>query len=275
MPSATREREGVWGGCTERERRRIIRRRRRDGVLSRARHRRLRRLAGGARPPDRRRRPHPRRGRRRARPRSSPARPRRPRPPALIIALRMKGETVDELAGMVGAMLDAAAPLDPAGRHDRHRRHRRIAAPPGAGPQRVDDGQHRGGRRRRHGVQARQRQGVVDLRVASTCSMPSASATTSTPTAHRRGGARRRRRLLLRPGVPPRDAPRRPGPSRARRAHRVQRARPAVAPGPGHAARSSASATRGCSTSWPGCWRPAARTTRSSSTAPTTSTRSR
>jgi anthranilate phosphoribosyltransferase len=30
---------------------------------------------------------------------------------AAIIALRMKGETVDELAGMVGAMLDAAEPL--------------------------------------------------------------------------------------------------------------------------------------------------------------------
>ena len=30
----------------------------------------------------------------------------------LIIALRIKGETVDELAGMVGAMLDAAEPLD-------------------------------------------------------------------------------------------------------------------------------------------------------------------
>lgn len=30
----------------------------------------------------------------------------------LIIALRIKGETVDELAGMVGAMLDAAAPLE-------------------------------------------------------------------------------------------------------------------------------------------------------------------
>lgn len=29
----------------------------------------------------------------------------------LIVALRIKGETVDELAGMVGAMLDAAAPL--------------------------------------------------------------------------------------------------------------------------------------------------------------------
>ena len=31
---------------------------------------------------------------------------------AFIVALRLKGETVDELAGMVGAMLDAAAPLD-------------------------------------------------------------------------------------------------------------------------------------------------------------------
>ena len=30
---------------------------------------------------------------------------------AFIVALRMKGETVDEIAGMVGAMLDAAAPL--------------------------------------------------------------------------------------------------------------------------------------------------------------------
>ena len=31
---------------------------------------------------------------------------------ALIIALRLKGETVEEITGMVGAMLDAAAPLD-------------------------------------------------------------------------------------------------------------------------------------------------------------------
>jgi anthranilate phosphoribosyltransferase len=31
---------------------------------------------------------------------------------AFIVALRMKGETVDEMAGMVTAMLDAAAPLD-------------------------------------------------------------------------------------------------------------------------------------------------------------------
>jgi len=31
---------------------------------------------------------------------------------AFIVALRLKGETVDEVAGMVGAMLDAAAPLE-------------------------------------------------------------------------------------------------------------------------------------------------------------------
>ena len=31
---------------------------------------------------------------------------------AFIVALRLKGETVDEVAGLVGAMLDAAAPLD-------------------------------------------------------------------------------------------------------------------------------------------------------------------
>lgn len=31
---------------------------------------------------------------------------------AFIVALRVKGETVDEVAGMVGAMLDAAAPLE-------------------------------------------------------------------------------------------------------------------------------------------------------------------
>ena len=31
---------------------------------------------------------------------------------AYIVALRLKGETVDELAAMVGAMLDAAAPLE-------------------------------------------------------------------------------------------------------------------------------------------------------------------
>ncbi len=38
---------------------------------------------------------------------------------AFIVALRLKGETVDEVAGMVGAMLDAAAPLElPAGTID-------------------------------------------------------------------------------------------------------------------------------------------------------------
>jgi anthranilate phosphoribosyltransferase len=38
---------------------------------------------------------------------------------AFIVALRLKGETVEEVAGMVGAMLDAAAPLDlPAGTID-------------------------------------------------------------------------------------------------------------------------------------------------------------
>ena len=70
---------------------------------------------------------------------------------AFIVALRMKGETVDEMSGMVDAMLAAAAPIESpfdGTRRDRHRRHRRRAQSAGPRPQRVDHGLLRGRRRR-------------------------------------------------------------------------------------------------------------------------------
>ena len=87
---------------------------------------------------------------------------------AYIVALRMKGEAVDEVSGMVDAMLEASDPID-----------LRVAAADAidivgtgvapsrraAGAERVDDGLLRGRRRRRAGVQARQPQGQLHQRL--------------------------------------------------------------------------------------------------------------
>ena len=73
----------------------------------------------------------------------------------------------DEVVGLVAAMLAVAAPLelDDPDVDGRHRRHRRLDRPVRQGVQRLDDGVDRRRRRRRDGVQARQPQGLVDLRV--------------------------------------------------------------------------------------------------------------
>ena len=109
--------------------------------------------------------------------RSSPATPPPAQIAAFIVALRMKGETVDEVSGMVDAMLEPRPPdqlpdgvdaVDIVGTGGAPSRR-------GPRPQRVDHGLLRRRRRGRAGVQARQPQGVVDERARSTCSRPSAS----------------------------------------------------------------------------------------------------
>ena len=102
---------------------------------------------------------------------------------AYIVALRMKGEAVDEVSGMVDAMLEASDPIhlaeaaadavDIVG-------HRRRRQPPSPSAQRVDHGLLRGRRRRRARVQARQPQGHAPPAARSTCSRRSAWASTST-----------------------------------------------------------------------------------------------
>ena len=80
-----------------------------------------------------------------------------------IVALRMKGETVEELSGLLRSMLAASERVRARpGRRDRHRRHRRRPAPL---DQRVHPGRARGRRRRRPGVQARQPGRLVVVRV--------------------------------------------------------------------------------------------------------------
>ena len=153
---------------------------------------------------------------------------------AFCIALRMKGETVEELTGLLGAMFEHVTPVvvDEPGRPGRHVRHRRR---PQLHHQRLHPGGHGGGRRRRPGVQARQPGPVVEMRVGR----PAGGARRGRrPRAGGRGRLRRRGGdgLLLRPPLPPRHAPRRAHPAGAGRADRLQLPRPPGQPGPGAAA---------------------------------------
>ena len=146
-----------------------------------------------------------------------------------IVALRMKGETVDELGGLVDAMLAAAE---------------RVTLPPdehvvdivGTGGDRAHTINvstlsalvvaGAGGRR----VQARQPGGLVGDRFGR----PAGGARGADRLRSRGGGPLRgpgRHRLLLRAAVPPRDAPRRTAAARARHRHRLQLPGPAGQPG--------------------------------------------
>ena len=150
---------------------------------------------------------------------------------AFIVALRMKGETVTELGGMVDAMLDASTrvEIDTSGPGHRRGRHRRR---PGPHDQREHHLRPRGRRRRRAGVQARQPGGVVRLRRRRPARGPRRR---HRARPDRRGGlrGRSRHRVLLRAPLPPGHAPRRAVPARPRHPHRLQHPRAALQPRPG------------------------------------------
>ena len=157
-----------------------------------------------------------------------------PETAAVLIALRTKGETVDELVGLAGTMRRFATPVmspRPPGRPHRHRGHRRRAAD----VQRLDHGRPDRGRRGLRRGQARQplRHGAVGLgrraRGAGRADRPDARGGRGV---HPRGGLR----LHVRPGAPRRDPPRRAGAQGARRAHDLQLPRPAHEPRRRHAA---------------------------------------
>ena len=194
-----------------------------------------------------------------------------------LVGLRTKGATPAEVDAMVDAMLAHAAPLAPARsrRHRRHRRHGRVAAPPGRGLQHLDHRLLRGRRRRGAGVQARQPQGVVLVAARPTCSRRWASRSSSTADAVTRCVDEAGIGFAFARDVPPRHAPRRAGPGRARHPDGLQRARPAVAPRSASAARSSAWPTRRWRRWSSTCCAAAGRRGRWSCTARTASTSSR
>ena len=185
--------------------------------------------AGGRRPADERRGPRraggDRRGRtltleeaRRRWPRSWTARPRQSQLAALLMALRMRGETVEELTGFATVMRERVLRVGRAGRHDRRR-----AAPAATAAARSTS------RPRRRSSWPR-----------PACPWPS-TATAPSPRVRFRGCPRRARRpdgadaesaaealrdgrlrLPVRARLPPGDAPRGPDAPRDRRPHRVQ-----------------------------------------------------
>ena len=145
-----------------------------------------------------------------------------------LVALRLKGETADEIAGFAEAIRGRGAPRPPeADRSRRHRRHRR---------RRPGDDQHldRGGARRRRGRrrrrQARQPRRLVGVRLGRRARGARLRARAAAG-ADRALDRRARLRLPLRADAPPGHAPRGPGAPRARDANRLQRARPADEPG--------------------------------------------
>ena len=156
---------------------------------------------------------------------------------AFIIALRIKGETVDEMSGMVDAMLAAASPIElPFEARDAID----IVGTGGAPSRRVHAlnvstmacfvAAGAGVKVCKHGNRkASSTSGSFDLLEALGIPLELDGPTVSLV----RGP--RRCRVLLRPRVPSRDAIRRAGARRARRAHGVQLPRPVVEPGQGAA----------------------------------------
>ena len=171
-------------------------------------------------------------GRRGAWRRSSPGSATPAQIAGFIVALRMKGETVEELAGLLDAMLGrvragASSTVADAGRH--------RAAPAATGSHSINVSTlaalvvaGAGGRVCKHGNRAASSScGSADLLEALGVVIELG------PEGVARCVARGRHRLLLRAALPPGDAPRRADPPRARRADRVQLPRPAGQPGPG------------------------------------------
>ena len=142
-----------------------------------------------------------------------------------LVALRLKGETADEIAGCAEAMREHVLAVVRSGTTSSTRRARAATAPPRQHLDRGRDRRRRGRRRRR---EARQPRGLVASGSADVLEALGFGSSS------RRSGSRSRSTSSASAScsrlAPPGDAPRRAGAPRARRAYRVQRARPAHEP---------------------------------------------
>ena len=183
---------------------------------------------------------------------------------ALLVALRMRGETVDELAGFAQAMRERVVRVDaPGGRGRCRAGPAATARAPSTSRRPRRSSSRRPACRSRSTATGRSPRGPA----RPTCSTRSACGSTTTRTPPR-PPCERRLRVPVRARVPPGDAPRGPDPPGDRRPDGVQPAGPARRTRPGRAASSSASGTRSPPRSLPRSCAPWARSDRSSSTAP-------
>jgi hypothetical protein len=145
----------------------------------------------------------------------------------LLMALRVRGETVDEITGAVSAMRAKMLRVEGAARRRRRGRHRRRRF---RLVQHFDLRRVHRRRRRRAGRQARQSRAVVALgrrrRAGGARRQDRHHAGADRPL-HRRG----RHRLHVRAGASSGDEERRPDPRRTWHPHDLQSARPAVQSG--------------------------------------------
>ena len=158
------------------------------------------------------------------------------------VALRAKGETIDEVTGLLDAMYAVATPLTIPGRAARRRRHRRR---PLDERQHLHDGRDRGGGRRARGWSSTatgrrpSQAGSADVLEALGIRLD------LPPDRVAAAGRAGRHHLLLLRGVPPGDAARRRAAARAGHRDDVQHPRPAGQPGASPPPRRSAAPTRG------------------------------
>ena len=185
----------------------------------------------------------------------------------LVVALRAKGETVDEVTGIADAMLAAANPISVPGRlldvvgtgGDRSMSvnistmSAIVAA--GAGARVVKHG-NRSASSKSGSADVLEALGIrLDLPPARVAEVADEAGIT----------------FCFSAALPPGDAPRGRAAPRARHRHDVQHPRSADQPGPARRRRPSGAPTPGWRRSWPACWPPAA-STRGSSAATTAST---